>query len=566
MANRMVGEPVNRKKRQKERGAIEIIEQAIHLLRLSPFSLLFSYYIGSLPFVLGLLYFWADMSRNAFASEYCAVASLGLAMLFIWMKCWHGIFAQNIIAHMAGEQTPHRSLGRIGRLTANQTIIQTSGLFVLPLALVMAIPFAWSYALYQSVSAQGDGEGHGIKTVLKKSWRQAKLWPGQNHILLLIFSMFGIFVFLNLAIGVFLVPHMLKKFLGIETVFTISGWGMLNTTFLTTIFGMTYLCMDPLVKTVYALRCFYGASLKTGRDLKTELKEFALRKTMFAAIIVLILCTTPFSPLMAGERTGTSSARYGFQNTYVPPDALSDSIDEVMSRREFAWRMPREKIDQDSSAHPGPIETLMKWIAEGAKTCFKAIARWFGKIMDWLEKFFPGTDKRSEDPGKGSNTSVRGLLWVLLAVLLSLLGVFLWRTLKRRRERQSATTREAIPAVPDLTDDHIKADELPADQWMVMAKDLMDRGEFRLALRALYLSILSHLAENEMITIAKYKSNRDYKREIGRRGHQREGLSAVFSENVKVFDRSWYGMHKVTRKDLELFSRNQERIVKLVIQ
>jgi hypothetical protein len=562
----MVGEPMNQKKRQKERGAIEIIEQAIHLLRLSPFRFLFSYYIGSLPFVLGLLYFWADMSRNAFAGEYCAVASFGLAMLFVWMKCWHGIFARNIIAHMAGEPTPRWSLAGIGRLTATQTIIQASGLFVLPLALVMAVPFAWSYALYQNVSAQSDGDGHGIKTVFKRSWYQAKLWPGQNHILLLIFSIFGVFVFLNWAIVIFLVPQMLKKFFDIETVFTISGWSMLNTTFLAITFGMAYLCMDPLVKTVYALRCFYGASLKTGRDLKTEIKAFTLHKAIFAAMIILTLCAALFSPLMAGERPGIDSTGYGLQNTHVPPDDLSGSIDEVMSRREFAWRMPREKIEKDSNVQPGPIATLMKWIAGGAKTCFKTIARWLGKIMDWLEKFFPGTDNSREGPGKGSSASVRGLLWILLVVLLSVLGVFLWRTLKRRKERQSATNSEVIPSVPDLTDDHIKADELPADQWMVMAKELADRGEFRLALRALYLSILSHLAENEMITIAKYKSNRDYKRELGRRGHEREGLLAVFSENVKVFDRSWYGMHKVTHEDLEVFSGNQERIIEFVTQ
>ena len=101
---------------------------------------------------------------------------------------------------------------------------------------------------------------------------------------------------------------------------------------------------------------------------------------------------------------------------------------------------------------------------------------------------------------------------------------------------------------------------------MVMAKELMDRGEFRLALRALYLSILAHLAEDEMITIAQFKSNRDYERELARRCHEREGLLAFFSENVKIFDRSWYGMHEVTRDDLKVFSGNQERIVKLVNQ
>lgn len=557
---------MNRKKGQEERGAIEIIEQALHILRLSPFSLLFSYYIGSLPFVLGLLYFWADMSRNAFAREHCAVASLGLAMLFIWMKCWHGVFARNIIAHMAGEPKPRWSIGRIGRLTANQTIIQASGLFVLPLALVMAVPFAWTYAFYQNVSAQDDGDGHGIKTIFRRSWHQAKLWPGQNHILLLIFSMFGVFVFLNLATGIFLVPQMLKKILGIESVFTISGWSMLNTTFLTTTFGITYLCMDPLVKTVYALRCFYGASLKTGRDLKTELKAFTLHKTMLAAMIILTLCAAPFCPLTAGERPEMSPAGHVLQNTYVPPDALSGSIKEVMSRPEFAWRLPRKKIEQDTSVQPGPLATLMKWIAGGAKTCFKTLAGWLGKIMDWLEKFSPGTDRSRDSPGRGWITSVAGLLWVLLVFLLFVLGVFLRRLLKKRRERQSSVTSEAIPAMPDLTEDHIKADELPADQWMLMAEEFMDRGEFRLALRGLYLSILAHLAENEMITIARYKSNRDYKEELGRRGHEREGLLAVFCENVRVFDRSWYGMHRVTQEDLELFSGNRERILKFVTQ
>src|ERR1019366_9370994 len=34
-----------------------------------------AYYTGSLPFVLGFLFFWADMSQSAFAYDHCAPAA-----------------------------------------------------------------------------------------------------------------------------------------------------------------------------------------------------------------------------------------------------------------------------------------------------------------------------------------------------------------------------------------------------------------------------------------------------------------------------------------------------------
>ena len=101
---------MSKKSRQQDKGAIEIIEEGIHLLRLSPARPLAMYYIGSMPFILGLLYFWADMSRNAFAQEHCAAASFGLALLFIWMKCWHAMFASNIKALINSKSSTKRSL------------------------------------------------------------------------------------------------------------------------------------------------------------------------------------------------------------------------------------------------------------------------------------------------------------------------------------------------------------------------------------------------------------------------------------------------------------------------
>ena len=89
---------MNKAYKNTQKGAIEIIEEAVHLLRFSPPGLLLTYYAGTLPFVLGFLFFLGDMSRSAFASNYCTEAALGVSALFIWMKCWHSIFLLQVMA------------------------------------------------------------------------------------------------------------------------------------------------------------------------------------------------------------------------------------------------------------------------------------------------------------------------------------------------------------------------------------------------------------------------------------------------------------------------------------
>ena len=44
--------------RRKGPGPLELIEEAVHLLRVVPWAVLGSYYVGSLPFVLGVLTAW----------------------------------------------------------------------------------------------------------------------------------------------------------------------------------------------------------------------------------------------------------------------------------------------------------------------------------------------------------------------------------------------------------------------------------------------------------------------------------------------------------------------------
>ena len=317
--------------------APEIIEEAVHLLRTAPVSVLARYYIGTLPFILGLLYFWAVMSTSSFADTYCTGASLGVALLFIWMKLWHTFFARHLKAILCHEPPPSASLPVALRTMTTQAIIQSSGLVALPLASLLLVPFGWVYAFYQNVSVIDDGKGTNLNDICRNGWRQALLWPRQNHFALIIFSFFSFFVSVNVGMAIYGLPYLLKTLLGIETFFSMSGpaTSVLNTTFFATMFCITYLCVDPLVKAVYALRCFYGASLKTGDDLRADLTAINLKEAALALCMIVLFSVVSVQSSQATKPNLPYTYQARQTHLSVMPDELDRSIQDILQRKKL---------------------------------------------------------------------------------------------------------------------------------------------------------------------------------------------------------------------------------------
>jgi len=541
---------MKRKSQEHHKSAILILEEAVHLLRKAPLFLLSGYYIGTLPFILGLFYFWADMSRSADAKSYHAVASLGIALLYIWMKCWHVVFAARVKMSISGQPVPRWSLHRMLTLVTTQTLIHATAFFILPLAALVAIPFGWCYAFYQNITAEAITELDDLKTLCQKAWFQAKLWPRQNHMLLAIIFIFGVVVFLNLAGAIYILPHLLKKYIGVESMFTLSGSHVINTTFWVVTIGISYLCMNPLVKTVYALRCFYGAALKSGDDLKTELKGLMPGRTG-VAIGLFVVALFAGSPIPS----------IAIETHFASPEALDRSIDEVMERREFTWRMPRELIAEDEKTPKGPIASVVAWIIDKLGKGIKAVINWVDKLMDWLIGLLPTGDRRTASSNANWITSVRVAVFVLLIGILCALVYILWRSWMRRQNAQAEIVAAAVESTPNLENDDTAADDLPVNRWLELARELTEKGSWRLAIRAFYLATLANLAENELITIEKFKSNREYENELHRRAHQKEALLKAFSKSREVFERVWYGMYEINRSDLDHYAAIQKRMM-----
>lgn len=165
------------KQKQEGKNPFELIEEAFHLLRLAPGAALSHYYLGSLPFVLGLLFFWSDMSRSAFAEQRLTAGAFALSLLYLWMKCWQAVFARHLLARLCGEPAPRWSWRRLERIARAQIILQPSGLFLIAVGLVILLPFGWIYAFYQNVTALGGGEETAVKSVFQKAWQNPNSGP-----------------------------------------------------------------------------------------------------------------------------------------------------------------------------------------------------------------------------------------------------------------------------------------------------------------------------------------------------------------------------------------------------
>jgi hypothetical protein len=543
------------KRNQDEKGAIELTEEAFHLLRSAPSACLIGYFIGTLPFVLGLLYFWSDMARSAFAEERLVPGTFALCGLFLWMKCWHAVYAQQLLAHLCGEPPPALTVPLLLKAALHQAIIQPIGLFILPISLALLVPTGWTYAFFTNATVF-SGTAPDLRTLIGKSWKQARLWSMQSHYLVFLFKVFGLFVFLNIMSAVMLVPILMKTFLGVETVFSQSPWAAMNTTLLAAAACLTFLCIDPFLKATYVLRCFYGESLATGQDLKAELRTFATPPRLATvALLAVLINLSPLPVSAAGPLERTPNAKPGTENS-LPAPTLDRSIDEVIHQREYTWRSPRDSAPAKPKSPTD--ENFLDQLFTRIESALREGKRWIQELVEWLNRQGGRKSGASLD-GLSLAGAIRGIIYLLI---IALAGVLIWLLIRlwNRRGPSEEIAAEALPAVPDVADENVGADQLPEDGWMTMARDLLNRGELRLALRAFYLATLAHLAERNLITLARFKSNRDYEREVARRGHALPEVPGMFAENITTFERVWYGAHEVTPDMLQHFSGNVEKM------
>jgi hypothetical protein len=536
---------------EEGKGGLDLVEEAAHVFRAAPPRTLVTYYAGTIPFLLGLLYFVVEMSRSPFAGQHVVEGSLAVTILFFWMKLCQASFTARIRAQLALKPAPRWGLAGTLNVLVPQIVIHSTGLFLLPLALVVMLPFAWVYAFYQSATVLADPESGEVQKLVKRAWKQTSLWVFENHTALSIGILFGLCVLVNWTLVAVFIPGLIKMLLGIETAFNRSPAAMLNSTFAGIIFSLTYLCVDPILKTLYVLRCFYGESLQSGEDLKADLRQFDATPRRLAGLLVLAIALACCGSLHAAQTTQTTPPPLAAK-AEVSKAQLDRRIDEVIRQPKYTWRLPRKAI---ADSEKGIMTRFFERILSMVRDAVNAAARLIERVLEWIFDRNSGFSL----PGFGWVSS-SGLLFVLLTILISALAIVLIRSRRRKAASNPAAAPVATERVPDLTDEAIRADQLPEDGWTSLARQLLEAGDYRLAMRAYYLATLANLAQRNLVGIAHFKSNRDYENELRRRGHAIPGLATLFGENLVTLERIWYGLHSADRDLVLRFATNVDRI------
>jgi hypothetical protein len=340
---------------------------------------------------------------------------------------------------------------------------------------------------------------------------------------------------------------------------------MLNSTFFAAMLALTYLSVDPILKLIHVLRCFYGEALSDGADLKAEIRRLAAPAPRALGLLVLGLTLLGAGPVAAEESPNPPVSPPPASGKVAPiePPELDRAIHDVVNQRKYTWRMPREKVEDlktDASQEPGLIAQFFEKVFKMLGRAVSAVLRGIESV---LRKIFGGWNPRpiSLDTGFSWMAFQRLLLYLLGFATVVAIVYLAWRVWRGRQGREEEIL-EATPLqpVPDVTDENVGADQLPEDGSTRLARELWERGEFRLALRAFYLASLAHLAARNLITLARFKSNREYQLELQRRGHALAEVLPPFVENLSDFERVWYGTHAAGQETVAHFVANLERI------
>lgn len=522
---RQVGEP----------SAMDLIEEGVHLLRQTSLSAWAVYLCGVAPFIVGFLFFWTEMATSGLAGQVLAPASLGMAVLFVWMKLTQAYFCKGLRDSLLGEAGPAWTPRVWLRALRLQCFWQATGLIALPIACVFTLPFAWVFAFYQNLYGADPVQDTVADDFRARNWKLARIWHEQNWMLVSLLTLVFCLSWINFVSLLMLGPYLLKTLLGIETIFSRAGAHLLNSTSLFACVMLSYAVTDPLVKAAYLLRRHYSDARSTGADLELRLQGLErLSKLGSMAVVVLLGLLCVPQPAQAGVQVPPVVEQE--DSDLLAPDALDASIDEVMARREFVWRFPREELE-GAAEEPG-------WL----KAWFETLERWEEKIERWIESWFDQDDKQEK---KNRDWSWDGFAGLGSVFSYTLIGAFVlvviyfavraWRMYQPLEALEGVAEDGGPTAVPDLNDEDVDADQLPRNEWIELARDLIAKGNYRLALRAYFLAQLAAFSGEGLVVIQRAKSNREYARELSTRAHGRSDLLALYRLEMRLFERSWYG-------------------------
>jgi hypothetical protein len=246
-------------------------------------------------------------------------------------------------------------------------------------------------------------------------------------------------------------------------------------------------------------------------------KDLAKRGEILKAIHERLLAT---SASVAELQTGVQSAS--------TKDGDKQKLAEILRRPEY----------QPAAA---PEESLFQ--------------RLWREFWDWIEHQMPRPNI-SPDVMSGLGSLRLVLQIVVFGAVAALLAFLIWRFLPYFSARFGRGNKDGL-GDRVILGETIASDESAADIF-AEAERLAREGDLRGAIRKGYIAALCELGDRRMVRLARFKTNRDYLRDVRSRANVHQGLATL----THTFERNWYGLNAARPEDWEAFREGYDRTMK----
>ncbi len=548
-------------------GGLSLIDRAIFLSRTSFFPHLWIYYCATAPCLLYFLWFFNDMSAGTGGRNRVVCSALILTVLVILMKTGQALFCLRSFETMMGNGFSKLTLSKLATAMGFQVMLAFAELIVLPIALLLTIPFGWCYAFFQIGSM---GTLLFENNVFANSIIHAKLRPKQNHTMLwvicpvfllamvilyiatpplvsvfsigtngsavvyiiaallalctLLVNPLGWLLFANFLTAIVVIPQFIRILSGWETIYSMNMTTIFHPAVILSTWALCFLFMDPLVKVCYIIRIYDHQSIRSGNDL---LKKLSVYGVVIFAVMHLI------NPSESSAELSVTSQKM-----------IDVKIEEVLKEDAYIWREKKTADLPELNINTGPLKSMALHVKD-----------FFKKINQWIKKYFKQKEHRADKslrkwkPVFYSNPLQIAVISSAVLIILFLI----YRNRQRRWNKNPDNFTDKEISTPATVPVHLlSAEDNSSDEWEKLARDAAIRGDYTHAIRYFYLSSIRLLVDKKLLIMKKSRSNREIRRELLRRYPDQAMLHNNIALLINHFEYSWFGTLTATGHELEM--------------
>jgi hypothetical protein len=226
--------------------------------------------------------------------------------------------------------------------------------------------------------------------------------------------------------------------------------------------------------------------------------------------------------------------------------AIDERIQEIHRRNNVGT--------SDKDAEKGRLAEILRrpeYISKAPEGS-SALERLVERIVRWIAKLFP----RIKPIQPGGSPWISKIAQILVVgICLAGVAFLIWRYGPRfmQGRRKKKKKREARI----ILGERLEPDQTSAD-LLAQADALARNGDLRSAIRKAYIALLCELGDRKLISIAQYKTNRDYLYSVRDKG----SLYSSMRKLTTSFELHWYGLVPAGENDWNDFRNNYQKTLR----